>query len=219
MFDMGRSGGVASLVMAACYVAGFAIFAGLLDRTGYDGMAGELAFTLDNLTVIAAAMSLIYLVFAAALVVLAESLRTTFELAQAELSRLSHAFAIIWATLLMGCGMIALVGLQSVADLAGSEPDRAATVLATLGIVQNGLGGGIECVGGVWSILVGWMLLRLQAGPRMLGWLAVVIGVCGIATVAAPLRELSALFGVAQIIWFAWLGIHLLQRARTYGTA
>ena len=46
----------------------------------------------------------------------------------------------------------------------------------------------------------------------ILNYLGVAIGVAGILTVVPPLGEMGGLiFGLGQIVWFAWLGIVMLR--------
>ncbi|MBK7021560.1 MAG: hypothetical protein IPH38_18700 [Candidatus Microthrix sp.] len=83
------------------------------------------------------------------------------------LANSSMVFAGIWAALMYASGMISNVGIEAVADLAASEPDRAVAVWSTLDIVTNGLGGGNELVGGIWILLVsiaGLITTRLPVG-------------------------------------------------------
>ncbi len=80
-----------------------------------------------------------------------------------------------------------------------------------MGSVQDGLGGGIEIVGGVWSLLVSWSALRGGEFPRALNGLGILVGVVGILTVG-PGREIStAVFGLGQLVWFIWVGTLLLR--------
>jgi hypothetical protein len=42
--------------------------------------------------------------------------------------------------------------------------------------------------------------------------LGVAVGTAGILTVAPPLTEVGAVFGLGQILWFAWIGVLMLRR-------
>jgi hypothetical protein len=77
--------------------------------------------------------------------------------------------------------------------------------------VRDGLGGGNEIVGGLWLLLVSWAALQAGGLPRVLNYLGVVIGVAGILSAIPPLGELASVFGLAQIVWFIWLGVDLLR--------
>ena len=41
--------------------------------------------------------------------------------------------------------------------------------------------------------------------------LGIAIGFAGIATLAPPLKMLGVVFGLGQIVWFAWVGAWLLR--------
>jgi hypothetical protein len=53
----------------------------------------------------------------------------------------------------------------------------------------------------------------LRAGelPKALNYLGLEISAAGIITVVPALGELGAVFGLLQIVWFAWMGIVMLR--------
>ena len=57
--------------------------------------------------------------------------------------------------------------------------------------------------------------LRDSRLPRRLGWLGVVIGVVGLASIVPLLNDATVVFGLLEFAWFVWLGLVLL---RTHGT-
>lgn len=119
-------------------------------------------------------------------------------------------FGAIWAGLVLASGMIAIIGLGTVADLADADPVRAQPVWSAIDSVQNGLGGGNEIVGGLWVLLISWAALDTGALPRGLNYLGVVAGVAGLVTVVPALEPVGAIFGLGLIVWFAWAGIVML---------
>ena len=121
------------------------------------------------------------------------------------------SFGLIWAGLLVAGGMISLVGIKAVIGLYATDPDRAGTLWQAIATVHEGLGGGIEIIGGLWVLLVSWSALRSGGLPKALNYLGVLIGVAGILTVIPALDALIDVFGLAQIIWFASLGLVLLR--------
>lgn len=74
----------------------------------------------------------------------------------------------------------------------------------------------MEIVGGLWVLLISVASLRSTALPGALGHLGVFVGAAGILTVVPSLAELGTVFGLGQIVWFAWLGI-IMIRARPLG--
>lgn len=112
----------------------------------------------------------------------------------------------------MASGMVAISGLESVASLHAKDVNLATSTWVSVGAVQNGLGGGIEFVGGVWLLLVSVASLRSAAVSKALGGYGVLVGVVGVLTVVPPLKDLAAVFGLGQILWFAWIGGSMRRR-------
>ena len=79
--------------------------------------------------------------------------------------------------------------------------------------IQRGLGGGVEVVGGVWVLLLAIAELRVSR-KSALAWLGLLCGSCGVLTLLPPLRDLGAVFGITQIVWFAAMGIAMLRAGR-----
>jgi hypothetical protein len=78
--------------------------------------------------------------------------------------------------------------------------------------VQDGLGGGNEIVGGLWTLLVSWAALRGGGLPKALNYPGLVVGVAGLLTVVPALElVLRFVFGLGQLVWFVWLGIVMLR--------
>jgi hypothetical protein len=81
--------------------------------------------------------------------------------------------------------------------------------------VVEGLGGGNEIVGGIWTLLVSLAALRAGLLHRALNYLGVVVGVAGILSAVPALGEVGGgVFGLTQIVWFVGLGILLLRNSR-----
>jgi hypothetical protein len=120
-------------------------------------------------------------------------------------------FGVIWSGLVLAAGMIANLGLGTVADLHAVDPPAAEPVWAALDTVQNGLGGGNELVGGLWVLLVSIAALRMAALPRGLCGLGVVAGAAGVATVVPAFEAVGAVFGIGLIVWFSWAGLQLIR--------
>lgn len=72
----------------------------------------------------------------------------------------------------------------------------------------------VEIVGGVWMLLVSAASFRSTAFPQVLGYLGIFVGLAGVLTVVPMLKDLSMVFGISQIPWFAWIGVVMLGRVR-----
>ena len=112
-------------------------------------------------------------------------------------------------------GMISNIGIEAVADLAESDPERAATVWSTLDAVTNGLGGGNELVGGIWILLVSIAGLLTARLPRWLNVVGVVTALAGLITVVPDFEAIEMVFGLGSIVWFIGVGVTLLRDRNT----
>lgn len=214
MITLQRAGGVAALVEALAYVVGFAVIATLLDPGNTEGwsQARKLSFILERKAIFQVWTLFIYVVFGVVLVVLAIALHERLKTGARALMPIATSFGLIWAGLVIASGMVASVGLEAVSKLHPQDVAQAVSAWAVIAAVQDGLGGGVEIVGGLWVLLVGVAALRSNALPRSLSYLGVVVGMAGILTVAPPLGELGAVFGLGQIFWFSWIGVLMLRR-------
>ncbi len=213
--NLQKIGGVAALIEAAAYVVGFGLYLTLLDSSGYIGPVRKVAFLVDNQAIIYIGNLFIYVVFSVFLVVLALALYERLKAGSPALVQTATAFGLIWAGLVIASGMIFNVGIDTVVDLYGKDPAQAASVWSAIGSVQEGLGGGNEIVGGLWVLLVSWAALRTGGLPKALNYLGVLIAMVGILTVVPALHALTDVFGLSQIVWFAWLGIVMLRDSQS----
>jgi hypothetical protein len=214
-FNLQKAGGLAAIVEALAYIAGFAVMFTVLMPPNADTLsAGEkLAFMLGKQGIFQAWNLFIYVVFGVLLVLLSLALHERLLAREGALTKVATAFGLIWAGLVIAAGMIAITGLVAAAKLHSIDPVQAATLWQTVSAVQEGVGGGIELVGGLWVILISWSALRQGAFPRWLNYLGLGVGLAGVLTIIPPLKELGALFGLGQIAWFAWLGVVMLKGA------
>jgi hypothetical protein len=207
-----RIGGAAALLAAGTFFYGIAMFATIFaDYTDPDATPAEsVDFLIGHQGSLLAWYIGIFIVFGAALVPLGLALRR--RLADAPLlADAGMVFAAIWATLMYATGMISNIGIESVADLAASDPDRTVTVWSTLDVVTNGLGGGNELVGGIWILLVSIAGLITAKLPRWLNIVGIITAAAGLVTVVPDFEAVEMVFGLGSIIWFVGVGVTLLR--------
>ncbi|NNG21653.1 DUF4386 family protein [Telluria aromaticivorans] len=211
-----KIGGWAALFEAFAYLTGFAFMLTVLQPAAGAAptAAAQLAHILGMAGLFKAWHVLIYVMFGAVLVVLVTALHEKLAAGSRPLMTVASSFGLIWAGLVIATGMIANVGLSTVARMHALDPQQATLAWQTLSAVQDGMGGGVELVGGLWVILLSLAALRQKIFSRLLNYLGVGIGAAGVMTIIPPLKDLGALFGLGQIIWFVWLGLHLLTAAR-----
>lgn len=212
MKKLRRAGGIAALVAAAAYLTGFVLYFGILDVSDYDGPNGQVQFLADNQQALHFGNIVIYIIFSIALVILALATHECLKARSSVLMPAATVFAMIWAGLVVASGMITNIGMATAISLAATDPDQAATVWLAVSTVQEGLGGGVEVVGGLWVLLMSWVALRYDEFPKALNYLGVIVGVAGSLTVLPGADMLTAVFGLGQIPWFVWLGVVLLRR-------
>ncbi|MBB6095828.1 hypothetical protein HNQ60_004719 [Povalibacter uvarum] len=211
-----QAGGIAALFEALAYIVGFAVMATALNPgAASEGWTSEdrLTFILDNKLLFQLWTLFIYVNFGIALVVLSVALHERLS-SDSTLMKIATPFGLIWAGMVVASGMVANVGLDSAAALSAHNMEQAATHWRTIAVIQDGLGGGVEIVGGVWLLLVSAAALNRRVFPRALNVLGVLVGIAGILTAIPALGALGAAFGLGQIPWFIGVGLTLLRNAR-----
>ena len=216
MRNLQKAGGVAALYEAAAYVVGMVVYLVVLDYPNVVDIGQKMTMLVDNETVLYVMNVLIYVIFGAALVVLTLALHDRLRAGAPALSQVAAGFGLIWAGLVIAAGMVANIGTGVVVDLFAQNPAQAETVWLAVEVVYDGLGGGNEIVGGLWTLLVSWAALRSGALPRFLNYLGVLVGAAGVLSAIPLLAETGGIvFGLGQIIWFVWLGVVLLRSDAT----
>jgi hypothetical protein len=209
--DLQKLGGIAALIEAALYITGFALFLTVLDPSGYDGHVQKVAFLADNQVASYIANLLIYVVFGVVLVVLVLALHARLKKGSPAIMQTATAFGLIWAGLVIASGMIANIGNSTVVGLFSENQDQAVSLWLAIVTLQEALGGGNEIVGGLWVLLLSWAALRAGNLPKALNYIGALVGLAGILTVVPAFDVLMDVFGLGQIVWFAWLGIVMLR--------
>lgn len=210
-------GALAALFGALAYCVGFVFMLGVLGPAlkGLEAPGQKLVVLLGMAPWITSWYIVIYVLFGVALTVLVVVLHEALAGAGSLKMKVASAFGLMWAGMVIAAGMLGCIALATAGKLHAQYPEQAVTAWHTLSAVQEGLGGGIEVVGGLWLVLVSLSARALSCFPRWLNFLGIGVGVAGLLTVLPPLTDLGAVFGVGQIVWFSWLGIVLLNAARS----
>ena len=208
-----RAAGTAAQVVAGTYVVGFMAMAIYLVPGGFaapvDDPAGSLDHLLGHHVELSAWYLVLYLLGGAAMAVVSLGVGQRLAAAPA-LSRVSTALGLIWSGLLVASGSIALVGQHAVVTLHEQHPDLALSTWVSVGVVQDGLGGGVEVAGALWAAAVGLAALRARTLSAPLAGLALGLAAVGMATVVPAASDLAtSVFGLGLILWFTWLGLTL----------
>ncbi len=208
-------GGFAGLICAATYVFGFAFLVTLLAPLGFGTVAIDahavVRFIDANPGVLILWNSVIYILNALALAVLVVAVHQRLHANTLGWASVTRAFGLIWATLVIGAGMIANVAVERAAYLAPQDMDRAVTLWETLHAVELGLGGGNEIAGGVWIGCVSLAGLLGRSLGKVTSGLGLLTGAAGLLTLIPIFGDVAgAVFGLGAIIWFIAIGLTLL---------
>jgi hypothetical protein len=214
MFNLQKAGGIAAVFASVAYVVGFSVMATLLNPGNTHGWstAQKLAFVLERKALFDIWNLIVYVGFSIALVVLTVAIHDRLKDKSLALMQIATPFGLIWAGLVIGSGMIANVGLETVAAIHARDVAQATSTWVAIDAIQNGLGGGVEIVGGVWVLLISVAAQRSRSFPRALTYLGITVGLIGVLTVLPVLKDLAGVFGLIQIPWFAWIGIIMLRQ-------
>ncbi len=211
MKNLQKIGGIAALYEALAYVLGIVFYIFIMDSSGAVDPVQKVALLVDNPVSMYILTLFVYVGFGVFLVVLALALYERLKANSPAIMQIATVFGLFWALVVIASGMIFITGMDSVIELYGTNPAQAATVWLAIDAVFEGIGGGVELLGGLWILLVSWAALRGRELPRVLNYFGVGIGVVGILTIVPALEVLTDVFGLTQIVWFVWLGIVMLR--------
>jgi hypothetical protein len=88
------------------------------------------------------------------------------------------AFGLINAVAILGSAALLATALDVANDASLGVTDRAPATVQLLYVVSGHLWGVAALFFGLWLIPMGWLALRSQWFPRVLGWLLIAGGVC-----------------------------------------
>ena len=214
-----KPGGLAAIGCGLTYVAGFALLTTLLAPLGYGSADKDygamVSFAAENHALMMVWNMTIYVANAILLAFLAVALWQRLKPAAPGLAQLSLIFGALWATLVLGAGMMANVGMAEVLRVNAADPVRAAELFQIFHTVELGLGGGNEIAGGIWVLVLAIAGLATARLPKGLSVLGAIIGLSGLASSIPMLSEpLGAVFGLGFFVWFFWAGVALLRAQR-----
>lgn len=206
-------GGIAALFEALAYVFGFLMMVFVLaPEEGTDLSHQEkLQHLLHHQRAYHLWMTIIYIFFGIALVPLIGAIQRQWRATDHPLGQCNSVFGYVWVVLVIASGMIGKVGLTTAGRLYPNDARAGGIVWTTMEAVQDGLGGGVEIVGGLWVLLVSLLAFRQAKLTPFINILGLIVGSAGVLTIVPGLTTLGVVFGLAQIVWFVSLGIHLLR--------
>ncbi|MTI41552.1 hypothetical protein [Fulvivirga lutimaris] len=205
-----KIGGIAAISEAAIYIFGFITFGAIINQPATGAAPSEVInhLTQNNLLLTVSNLVL-YVLFGVLLAPLVLSIysRTKTEYTT---SRLAAVFGFTWVTIIIASGMISNIGLSTVITTGALNPEQGVALWKMVNIIVEGLGGGNEIVGALWVILLSIAGLKSRTLPKSLVYYGILVGTFGMLTIF-PTDIFAALFGLTQIVWFAWIGIILVK--------
>ncbi|MCP4323104.1 MAG: DUF4386 family protein [Alteromonadales bacterium] len=209
MTNLQKIGGVAALLESIIYVSAFVFFGVFWNFPTDADSVKQFAFLSENQGILSIVNLIMYVIFGILLAVLVLAIHNRLNENTPILSQIASLFGVVWVGLVIASGMIANVGLATVLELSTKDPDQAMTVWLAIYSVVEGLGGGNEVVGGLWVLLLSFASLKGNEFPKTLNYIGLFVGGVGILTIY-PAEVLTEIFGISQIVWFAWLGVGML---------
>lgn len=215
-----KIGGFAALMCAATYLFGFVFLVTTLAPLGFgtnniDGSA-VVAFIQGQPGFLILWNTVIYIINAIALALLVAALHGRLKSKTSDFATVTLVLGIIWATIVIGAGMIGNVAVERAAHLAQTDFTQAVQVWLTLHAVELGLGGGNEIAGGVWIGCVSLAGLLGRGLGRISIGLGLLTAVGGLLTLIPAIGDVAgAVFGLGAIAWFIAVGCSLLFNSST----
>ena len=206
-------GASAFFAMPMCYIVMFLIYGVALSIPQTASVSDKIAYIESQQSLLSLANIFGYLVFGGFLLIAVQATHARLNVLSSHLLNAASAFGFIWVVFMFGSGMVALVGMNTMISLFTKGSTHADTLFYVYTTVVNGLGGGIELVGGIWVLLIsihGLKTAQLAKGLHLLG---VVVGAVGALTLFQSVPELKDVFGLSQIVWFVWMGCSLLKKS------
>ena len=210
LLTIARAVSLGSLGMAACYIILFVIYGALLTTPSGD-ISEKVAYLLANRILVEVSYIIGYLVFAICLIVTSVALYLVEGVHSQLLKSVTLVFGVIWAAVLFIAGMISLTSMSLMSSMDPENLSAITSIYRSMLLLENSLGGGIELIGGVWVLLLGWLSLKHGAFSRAWAVFSLCKGAIGVATVFSSEPILRDLFGLTGIVWFIWLAVEVTK--------
>jgi hypothetical protein len=157
-----------------------------------------------------------YILFCPALIVFTFALNERLKEYAPATMRIASTFGFVWAGLLFASGMVSNAGIEPVLALWKNDPKQASLLWSGIESVASGLScGNGEILGGLFTLLISFCAFRAPAFPKAIVYLGGLIGVIGIISIVPGLKDLTAVFGISQVVWFVWVGIILAGKTNS----
>lgn len=212
--NLQKLGGISALYGAAAFLSAIVFFLFVVDYPSITEPLDKIELISSNTAFFSAMYLIAYVIFGFFLVILSLALHEKLKSTEPNIMKIATAFGIIWATLLIGSGMIFNTGIKVVLDLYSTDPVQAVTVFLGIEAVSLGIGFAYgEIIGGLWVLMISITALKGKVFQKGLNYLGIFIGLVGIISIIPIINILTGVFGILLIVWFIWLGILLLKNS------
>ncbi len=212
MKDLNKPGALSAFYLAAAYLTGIVIFLFILDYPSITSPSQKMQLLVNNGPMLYLTNILMYVLFGPALIILALSLYDRLKSSSRLFAQAATAIAVVWAGALVASGMVANSGISTVLELYKSDPAQATMMWTGIEAVANGLGGANgEILGGLMTLLFSIAAIKSGNFSKQLNYLGIITGVIGLVSTVPGLKDFAGLFGISQMVWFVWTGVHLMK--------
>jgi len=215
MNSLRKAGAASALIMAFIYLLGFAIFFLALDPGRELNLDESVQFRIENQLVVMPTMFVLYVLAGINLIILVQSLAGEVKNDAPWQSQTSLIIGSIWCAMLIVAGLVYLTGMQAVFSLYPENAEQASALSLVVNTVFEGLGGGNELIGGLWTALISCLLLKSTPGYKILHLFGILVGIAGVVSIVPIVADAVMLFGLGQIFWFIGLGIRFLKKEKS----
>ncbi|AMJ86110.1 MULTISPECIES: hypothetical protein [Alteromonas] len=206
-------GAIASFICATSFILGlFLIF--IIAPDFNDGPDQRLR-TLNNFSELMQVWYfLVYVVFGISVLVLSVSLLENQTREHSVLQQITMLMSYLWSCYIFASGFIAILSVEFLFGENFKLGTAVVDLWRDIYAIQMGLGEGSEWVGAIWVMLINTCLLKEQRLSKNLVLFGYIISFFGFLTLIPSLKEIGAVFGLLQIIWFILVGSMLLHERR-----
>jgi uncharacterized Tic20 family protein len=178
MKNLQKIGGIAALYSGIALLVALVGFLLVVDTLGVTDPVEKVVQLVDNQAVLYILYLISYVIWGIVLVVLVLALNERLKGDSPAIMQIATAIGLIWACIVVASGQVYNLGMNTVIDLYGTDPDQAATAWVAIESVANGLGSaGGEILGGTWVLLVSWAALRGKELSKALNYFGALLGI------------------------------------------
>lgn len=191
---------VSSLYMAVAYLTGIIIYVLILRYPSIENPMDKLQIVLAMKSTTFITNLIMYVLFGPVLILFILSLNRVIQ-RETIILKFSSIIGYIWAGSLTASGMISNGIIEPVSNLYNLDPELALRIWEIGDIISQGIGNGNgEILGGIMTLGISLVI------GKKLGVFGTIIGIIGITTTVPILTDLTALFGILQLVWFILVG-------------